>query len=368
MSRGHIRRRGDAWEIRVSAGSHPVTGRRRLVSRTVRGRREDAERALTKLLAELDAGAHRGPDTALTVLLDRWWTHSSPTWAPATRRGYATYRRLYLEPHGDRAISKITPDWLDLLYAQLLQRLAPATVYKVHVMLHDALDDAVRWGWLPWNPADRAEPPSVRRRPVKVPARAAVAEAVATVARVDPDFAALLHLEAVVGARRAELVGLRWSDLHDGLLTIQRTVVRDERGRLVVQEDTKSHRARRLALDAGTLQVLDEHRLRWKDRGRQLEVEIDGGYVFPRSDAEPFTPMSPDALSLRWRRWRGRLGLEGVRLHAFRHAMCTYLLDQGIPVHDVAARAGHANANVTLAIYTHPGTEGARRAGDAAGL
>lgn len=57
-----------------------------------------------------------------------------------------------------------------------------------------------------------------------------------------------------------------------------------------------------------------------------------------------------------------------MRLHDFRHAIVTHLLDQGIPVHDAAARAGHANGNVTLAIYAHPTDEGSRRAGEKAGL
>lgn len=369
VARGHIRKRGDAWELRVSAGSDPITGQRRVVTRTFRGRKDDAERALTKLLGELDAGAHRGPDTELRVLLDRWWGHASTRWAPATKRTYANYRRYYLDDHSERPISKITPEWLDQLYARLLARpLAPSTVYKVHVMLHDALDDAVRWGWLVWNPADRAEPPSIKRRPVKVPERSALADAVAAVAKDDPDFAALLHLQAVAGLRRAELLGLRWDDLADGLLWIRRTVVLDEAGRVLVQDDTKSHRARRLALDPRTLEVIEDHRLRAKNRAAALEVEVDRAYLFPRSEGDPFTAMNPDALTLRWRRKRDDLGLAGVKLHAFRHAMCTYLLDQGVPVHDVAARAGHANANVTLAIYTHPTTEGARRAGDAAGL
>jgi integrase len=90
VPRGHVRKRGDAWELRVSAGSDPVTGRRRVVTRTFYGSRKAADKALTKLLGELDDGAHRGPDASLGTLLDRWWAHASTRWAPATRRGYAT--------------------------------------------------------------------------------------------------------------------------------------------------------------------------------------------------------------------------------------------------------------------------------------
>jgi integrase len=363
----------------VGNGSDPVSRKPTPVTRTVHGTRRQAERALTALLKELDDGAHRGPDATLGKLLDKWWAGAVRTrdWSPATKRGYASYRRTYLGDHEGRRLVDETPEWLDDLYVSLLSQkvkrgkgtLSPATVYKVHVMLHDALGSAVRWGWLVWNPADRAQPPSVKRRPVVLPQRDVLRTAVETVAKKDAGYAAMLHLQAVAGLRRAELLGLRWTDLDEEHLWIRRTVVIDDTETVVVQDDTKSHRARRLVLDAGTLAVLEAHRIRAKDTAAQLEVEPDpDAYLFPRAAHDPMTPQSPDQATRRWARWRSNLGLEGVKLHAFRHAMCTFLLDQGVPVHDVAARAGHANANVTLAIYTHPTTEGARRAGEAAGF
>lgn len=368
MGRGHKRKRGDAWELRVSAGSDPVTGRRRVITRTFRGSARDADRALTKLLAELDDGAHRGPDASLGTLLDRWWAHRQKRWAPATRRGYATYRRSYLAEHETRRVADVTPEWLDGLYAQMLTTKAPSTVYKVHTMLHDALDDAVRWGWLAWNPADRADPPTVRRRPVVVPDATQLRKAVAAAVDDDVHYAALIHLQAVAGLRRAELAGLQWGDLDDGRLTIRRTVVLDETGRVLVQSTTKTHRARTVDLDPYTVAVLHWQHACWRTLAAALGVTLtDDHYMFPRW-TDPAEPMTPNQMSRRWRRWRTRLGLEGVRLHDFRHAMVTRLLDQGIPVHDVAARAGHAHGNVTLSIYAHPGGEGARRAGEAAGL
>lgn len=377
MARGHIRQRGDVWELRVSAGSDPLTGRRRVVTRTFRGSRKQAERALTSLLGELDDGAHRGPDASLATLLDRWWAHARTRWSPATRRVYAGYRKTYLDPHANRRVGTITPEWLDRLYADLLVQHSPATVYKVHTMLRDALGDAVRWGWLAWNPAERAEPPSIKRRPLVIPGRDGITAAIERILNGDPDdekdqgdadYAMLLRLQAVAGLRRSELAGLQWRDLHDGQLHIRRTVVLDEAGKAVVQPDTKSHRARRIPLDGATLALLEDHGKRWADRGDMLGITVKAEhYLFPRL-ADPREHMTPGQISQRWRRWRGKLGLDGVRLHDFRHAMVSHLLDAGVPVHDVAQRAGHANGNVTLAIYAHPSTEGAKRAGDVAGL
>lgn len=50
---GHIRLRkgvkGDTWEVRAYAGRHPETGKKRYVTRTVRGGKRDAQRVLTQV-------------------------------------------------------------------------------------------------------------------------------------------------------------------------------------------------------------------------------------------------------------------------------------------------------------------------------
>jgi hypothetical protein len=47
--KGHIRRRGEARELRVFLGTDPVTGKKRYASRTVRGGKRDAQRVLNEL-------------------------------------------------------------------------------------------------------------------------------------------------------------------------------------------------------------------------------------------------------------------------------------------------------------------------------
>jgi site-specific recombinase XerC len=47
------------------------------------------------------------------------------------------------------------------------------------------------------------------------------------------------------------------------------------------------------------------------------------------------------------------VGLEGVSLHSLRHTHASELLSKGVPIPTVAKRLGHANANITLAIYAH---------------
>jgi integrase len=89
--------------------------------------------------------------------------------------------------------------------------LAPKTARNVHVMLHGALADAVRWNLLQRNPVTDARPPRVRRRAHAVWSTDELRRFVEH-ARSDP-YAALWLLVCTTGLRRSELAGLRRADL-----------------------------------------------------------------------------------------------------------------------------------------------------------
>jgi integrase len=80
----------------------------------------------------------------------------------------------------------------------------------------------------------------------------------------------LIWVAMVTGARRGELCGLRWPHIRlpVGYLLITRSVV--QRGGQRREKDTKTHQARRVALDERTVVILTEHRARCEARERRL--------------------------------------------------------------------------------------------------
>jgi integrase len=89
-----------------------------------------------------------------------------------------------------------------------------------------------------------------------------------------PDLASLVYVAATTGARRGELPGLGWSDvdLDVATLTIVRSV--SDAGRIVAIKDTKTHQARRLALDDSTVKVLLNHRRLAEERAPAAGVGL----------------------------------------------------------------------------------------------
>src|SRR5205823_2842119 len=139
---------------------------------------------------------------------------------------------------------------------------APATVQRAHNVLHRAVGQAVRWGWLPLNPVGNATPPRRRHRELRPPTPAEVLRIIEAAEQVDPGLAVYLLIAAATGARRSEVIGLRWSDvdLDTCTIVISRGVVVGLDG--LVEKDTKTHASRRIALDRSTVEVLRAQRSR----------------------------------------------------------------------------------------------------------
>jgi hypothetical protein len=69
-AKGSIRQRGSgSFELRVYAGTDPVSGKRRWLTRTVRGNRSDAMRELKALAAHANIAPAVGAHTAMAALM-----------------------------------------------------------------------------------------------------------------------------------------------------------------------------------------------------------------------------------------------------------------------------------------------------------
>ncbi len=79
---GHIRKRGDAWELRVYVGVDAVTGTKRYATKSIRGGKRDAERALVELAADAQRGKLSRTNTTLAELLDAWFDQASQNFSP----------------------------------------------------------------------------------------------------------------------------------------------------------------------------------------------------------------------------------------------------------------------------------------------
>ena len=286
---GSMRKRGDSWEMRVYAGTDPETGKRQWRSATTKGTRRAAQRALVEFAARVDyprrmtcSGDRRQSSRrlvrgAVTELVtdddtpDEERYRLPPHTSSRTPEGGHSAHRGHRRP-----LWRSTPSG-----GKYGQPFSPGTVHRIHVVLHRALAQALRWEWIWVNPASTASPPSCERAPIYPPSPEEVVRLLSHVAGVDPDFHTFLTLAVSTGARRSQLGALRWGDvdLERGQIGFLRALL-DAKGGPVVRP-TKTGRTYRVNLDADSLEILVGHHSRMTERAQRSGVDIDrSSFVF----------------------------------------------------------------------------------------
>lgn len=286
--KGFMRQRGASWELRVFLGRDPLTGKKRYATRTVRGGKREAQTALAEMVTETERGLTVRTTATVGELLEAWFEFATPDFSPKTvkeTRGYID--RSLMPALGSRRLAKLKPADLDAFYRRLLtsggsggRPLAPGTVKRIHGILRRALNQGVKWGWIGISPATATTPPRVPRSDIKPPSPESLGRVLRRAEVDSPDLACYLMLAAATGARRSELIALRWTDVD-----LVGATVSIERESLLARM-VSSRRERRLILFAACRST----------RGRFQPSLINGNArsIEPRSAAStwPRTPSS----------------------------------------------------------------------------
>lgn len=337
-----------------------VTGepvRRYLTART------DAEIRRKVREARAEAGKV-GRTPTVSQWCERWLGLVAPRVRPATLAVYRNHVRNHIGPAlGSSELGRLVPSDVDAMTgAMLAAGCAPATAGMSRRVLVMALGDAARDGLVPRNVAALARPPR-SREPKRRALSATEVRALLDAAKGDP-LAPFVQLAVATGLRRGELLGLRWSDVSAGALTVSRAYARGVRGSYVLSEP-KTRRARRtIALPALAREALEAQ------RGAQDAQRDAAGATWQDRDGLVFTdaigrPHHPESVTSAFGRLVVRSGMGPLRLHDLRHTAATMALSAGVPVVDVSEMLGHSSAAVTLTVYAHTVAEGPRRVADA---
>ncbi len=148
---GNITRRGkNSWRVKYEIGRDPVTGKRQTRYITVRGTKKDAQRALTRVMHEIDAGAYiDATKESVGEYLDRWLRdYAKVQLAPKTFERFSEIVTKHLKPAlGEFVLKDLKPLQIQGYYSDALESgrlngkggLSPRTVHQYHRILFQAL-------------------------------------------------------------------------------------------------------------------------------------------------------------------------------------------------------------------------------------
>ena len=362
---GLVRQRDDGrWEGRIVVG-HKDNGDSIFRYMSARTQKELLDK-LHRSIDEYD-GVDLTEQSRMTLgeWLDIWLVEcAEPSLRPSTLKGYRGYVERKLKPHlGQKQISKITTADVQKLYRKLQKEgggsgsdLSPATIQRIHGVLHQALDVAVNRSIIAKNPANDVTLPK-RTTTAKTILNDEQLERFMEAIKTDEHWHDFFYLEITTGLRRGELCGLMWSDFDEkkGTLSIRRTLHKKDGGGYYVG-DTKTGTGRRIIkLPPSTLQLLAER------KGHSISQ-----WIFP-NPIRPEDPVMPNSGYHHMKKLLAEAGLPNMRFHDLRHTFATHALTSGVDVKTLSGILGHTKTAFTLDTYTHVTGDMHRKASEIVG-
>jgi integrase len=351
--RGSIREKSKgSWQIQIYTGTKP-DGKPRRHFETVRGRKGDAQRRLTELLASLDKGVYTPPGR-LTVAehLNQWLDgYVKTNCSQRTLDGYKSIIETHLVPSlGHIQLKNLHPQTIQEYYGKACQLLSARTVHHQHRVLSQSLKYAVRQGYLGRNPAEFVDPPSPRKKAMRTLTPGEV-EVLFNIA-VSSYYYPVIYTAVSTGLRQAELLGLRWRDIDLDMLSISVSQVLYKRcGICQFKEPKTSHSRRRVAMTPKLALFLREYKAERERLYQKLRRQFTLDTLVFASVED--NPLDPCVLTHNFSRLCKRAGLENVRFHDLRHTFASLMLLRGAKPKVISEALGHASVAFTMDTYSH---------------
>lgn len=228
--------------------------------------------------------------------------------------------KVYTIPRiGEIKLNKLTSRDLQKLYKDLQEServlttaksgkgLSSTTVRSLHLMLHCALERAVRERLIQRNPTDDYIAPKVRKVEMNILSLENMKAYL--IAAAQRDMLPLFFLELVSGLRKGELVALRWDDVDEthGTVSVSKQYVRNPNGECVLSEQKTDNSIRLVSIPQEAVTLLRQEHDKHPDNPYLFPSPVTGEMYHPDSVVNIHKKILRDA------------GLPHVKFHALRH-------------------------------------------------
>lgn len=271
---------------------------------------------------------------------------------------------------GPIKLQDLRADHLNRLYAKLAEpgqnlktgkALSAKTILEHHRTISTILAQAVKEQLVPTNIAERATPPKVPKREMDAFELEEI-QAILTALESEPlKWQVMTHLLIATGARRGEIMGLRWQHIdwtNNRLYLCENRVYTPESG--AISTTLKTGENRYVSVSLSVMALLK----RWRAEQASLFFKrgiAQSGYVMTAENGQPMHPDSPtDWLA----KFAKRHSLPPIHPHKFRHTQATLLIAEGVDILTVSKRLGHAKVSTTMDIYAHALAKSDEKASD----
>lgn len=367
------------WQLRVSLGKDPRTGKYQKKTRTFTGTYTQAKTAMREFIEEVEDDRVQG---RTSYTFKQYCNHfielrkvNKEVAATTLKRQECQFKAA--QRHiGEAKLEAVTPIMLNDMYIAMLKGdtlsgkpSSGSYVNQIHDNITLVFEQAIKEGILTMNPCSNANPPKMDTKPKKALKPDQVRLLVAMLDEASARECAYL-IAVTTGLRRGEICGLSWSDIDFERRLINVTHSYDTLGNL---KGTKTKAGTRiLPLPDVTYDALVKQKEAQKnhfDSINKYRKPSEGCVTQDESTPVIATHYGkrvfPGSLSKWWTEDRSKYGLEGWGLHELRHSYLTMLAASGVHPKVMQELAGHYSSQITMDIYTHVNMDQKREAASA---
>jgi integrase len=243
-------------------------------------------------------------------------------------------------------------------------KLSNKTILEYHELIRGILAQAYKEGFVTENVADRATPPKKENHEATFFEPDEVIAILKALVNESPKWQALTYLMIDTGARRGEILGIKWDSVNFETNTIHicnNVLYTKTDG--VYEDTTKNYKNRVVAVSPTVMRVLaawqEEQRY---EREMMGNLWIDTGFVFTQKTGKV---MHPDSVTDWFGKFSKRNNLPSINPHKFRHTQASLLIHEGVDIVSVSKRLGHSKVSTTTDFYSHILADADRTACDA---
>lgn len=320
--------------------------------------KRDADAWLREMRNQVDAGlTTTNHDTLLSDFIRDWLGRKKIQVRPKTFADYSYYASELISTHvGRLKLRAIKLQQVNDFYATLADEGRPVHVIRyTHRVFHVLLEDAVRLGFIPLNPAHYADIPIAEEAADKMQIFSTSEYQCFVDACSSAQHGILYKLGIKTGMRQGEMLGLTWKnvDFHRAEIRINQQISRfgeDDQRFCFAPLKTKYSR-RTISIGPDLIEMLKAHQQVQQAQKQFMGIKWqENDLVFTTSIG---TPLDHRNMMRDFDNLLKKAGLPKIRFHDLRHNAASMMLAKNTPIVAVSRYLGHSSPQVTLGIYAH---------------
>lgn len=364
-----IRKRGNAYQIRVSVG-YDTKGNHKEQAMTWKPPEGLTERQIQKELNKAavmfeNACMHGFRSTAIKFeeLAEEWFSEYAALNLRAstfeemrklTKRVYPALGHLRIDKITARQIqaflNSMAKDGANMLTGKPL---SPKTIHHHLELISDVFGYAVKMELVSDNPCSKVTIPKGEAKEKQIYSQEEMALLLTKMENEPLKYRAFFYLMAYSGFRRGEMLGLEWKDIdfENSIISVHRTS-NQTKARGIYTDTTKTKRSQRtLKISPYIMEMLKVLKAEQDEEALKLgDYWVDTDRLFTKDNGEPQHPNT----TYEWlKRFCKHEGLPFHGLHSFRHFAASSMISAGLDVTTVSGALGHTNSGTTLNCYSH---------------